>query len=78
MCIHKSIKGGKTDFAYIPVRLNIRRISFQYLEQGVVDGTECVADLGSKQAHYSDNNDGDECENDRILDKALALFFGCK
>ena len=46
--------------------------------QGVVDGAECVADLGSEQAHNSNNNDGDEGENDRVLDKALTFFFRCK
>ena len=52
---------------------------FEQLDgQGVVDGAECVADLGSEQTHNSDNNDGDESENDRIFDEALAFFFRCK
>jgi hypothetical protein len=46
--------------------------------QGVVDGAECVADLGSEQTHNSDNNDGDERKNDRVLDEALTFFLGCK
>ena len=48
------------------------------LRQGVGDGAEGVADLGSKQTHDSTNNDGDECKNDRVLDEALTFFFGCK
>ena len=46
--------------------------------QRVVDGAESVADLGSEQAHNSNNNDGDESENDRVLDEALTFFLGCK
>lgn len=48
------------------------------LRQGVVDGAECVADLGSEQAHNSDDDDSDEGEDDRIFDEALAFFFRCK
>jgi hypothetical protein len=44
--------------------------------QGVVDGAESVADLGSEQAHDSDNNDGHESEDDRVLDEALTFFLG--
>ena len=43
---------------------------------GVVDGTEGVADLGSEQTHDSNYNDGDERENDRVLDEALTFFLG--
>jgi len=48
------------------------------LRQGTVDGAECVADCGSQQAHNSDHNDGDEREDNRILDEPLAFFLGCK
>ena len=48
------------------------------LRQGVGDGAEGVADLGSEQGHDGNHNDGDESENDRVLDEALAFFFGCK
>jgi len=48
------------------------------LRQGAGDGAECVADLGSQQAHHSNHDDGDESENDRVLDEALAFFFRCK
>ena len=46
--------------------------------QGVVDGAECVADLGAEQAHYSNNDDGNERKNDSVLDEALAFFFRCE
>ena len=48
------------------------------LRQGAVDGAKCVADLGTKQAHDSNHHDGDERENNRVLDEALAFFLGCK
>ena len=48
------------------------------LRQGVVDGAEGIADLGSKQGHDGNDNDSDESENDRVLDEALAFFFRCK
>jgi len=48
------------------------------LWQGFTDGAECVADLGSEQAHDSNDNDGDERENNCILDEPLAFFLGCK
>jgi hypothetical protein len=46
--------------------------------QGGVDGAEGIADLGSKQTHDSNYDDGDESEDDRVLDEALAFFFRCK
>ena len=49
-----------------------------WLRQGAGDGAECVADFGSKQTHDSNYDDGDERKNDRVLDEALAFFFGCK
>jgi hypothetical protein len=48
------------------------------LRQGVTDGAERVADLGSQDAHDGDDDDGDEREDDRILDETLTLLFGCK
>ena len=48
------------------------------LRQGVGDGAECVADLGSQQAHNSNYDNRDESENDRVLDEPLAFFFRCK
>ena len=44
--------------------------------QGVVDRAESVADLGSEQAHDSDDNDGDQSENDRVLNQTLTFFLG--
>ena len=52
--------------------------SQELVRQGVADGAEGVADLGSEQAHDSDHDDGDESKNDRVLNEALAFFFGCK
>ena len=48
------------------------------LRQGAGDGAEGVADLGSKQTHDSNYDDGDERKDDRVLDEPLAFFFGCK
>jgi hypothetical protein len=48
------------------------------LEQGVVDGTESVTDLGSEQAHDRDHDDGDESENDGVLNQTLTFFFRCE
>jgi hypothetical protein len=44
--------------------------------QLAVDVAECVADPWTEQSHNSNHNDGDECENDRILDETLTFFFG--
>ena len=60
----------KTDWAFFALTSGLR--------QGAADGTECVADLGSEQAHDRDDNDGDECENNGILDEPLAFFLRCK
>ena len=45
------------------------------LRQRAVDGAERVADLGSEQAHDRDHDDGDEGENDRILNQTLTFFL---
>ena len=46
------------------------------LQQGVVDGAEGIADLGSEQAHDRDHHDGDEREDDGVLDETLTFFLG--
>jgi hypothetical protein len=48
------------------------------LRQGAIDGAKRVADLGTKQTHDSNHHDSDEREDNRVLDEALAFFFGCK
>ena len=48
------------------------------LRQGAGDGAECVADLGTEQTHDSNHHDGDEGENDRVLDETLAFFLWCE
>ena len=48
------------------------------VRQGAGDGAEGIADLGSEQTHNSNHNDGDESEDNRVLDEALAFFFRCK
>ena len=48
------------------------------LRQRAVDRAEGVPDLGTENTHNGDHNDGDERENNRILDKPLASFFGSK
>lgn len=49
-----------------------------WLRQGAGDGAEGVTDLGSKQTHDSNDDNGDERKDDRVLDEALAFFFRCK
>ena len=46
------------------------------LRQGAADGAERVTDLGSQQTHHSDDDDGDEREDNRILDEPLTFFLG--
>ncbi len=48
------------------------------LRQGAADGAEGIADSGSQETHDSNHDDSDEGEDDRILNEALAFFFGCK
>ena len=48
----------------------------EILQKGAVDGAEGVADLGSEQAHDGDHNDGNEGENDRVLNQTLTFFLG--
>ncbi len=48
----------------------------EILQQGGVDGAEGVADLGSEQAHDCNDDDGDERENDRVLNQTLTFFLG--
>jgi hypothetical protein len=43
---------------------------------GTADSAECVADLGSKQAHNSDHNQRDHGENYRVFNQALAFLLG--
>ncbi len=50
----------------------------EILQEGSVDGAEGIADLGSEQAHDRDHNDGDESENDGVLDETLSFFLGGK
>ena len=44
--------------------------------QGVADAVEGVIDLLAKGGHNSNYDDGDESENDRVLNETLAFFFG--
>ena len=42
------------------------------------DAVEGVVNLPAEGRHDSNHNDGDQSKNDRVLDEALAFFFGCK
>jgi hypothetical protein len=44
----------------------------------IINTTERITDFRSKQAEHSNYDDGDERQNDRILDETLAQFLGCK
>jgi hypothetical protein len=48
----------------------------QLAGQSAVDVAEGVADAGSEQAHNGNHDDGDESEDDRILNQTLTFFFG--
>jgi len=45
--------------------------------QGAGDGTKGITDLGSEQAHDGDHHDGDQREDDCVLNQTLTFFFGC-
>ena len=45
--------------------------------QGVADALEGVVDLLAEGGHHCDHDDGDEGDNNRILNQALALLLGC-
>jgi hypothetical protein len=44
--------------------------------QGIADAVEGVVDLLAEGGHNSDHDNGDESENDRVLNETLAFFFG--
>ena len=46
------------------------------VRQTTVNGTESISNFGSEQAHDCDHNDGDEREDDGILDQTLTFFLG--
>ncbi len=39
------------------------------------DCAECIADLGSKQTHNSNDDNSNEGENNRVLNQTLTFFF---
>jgi hypothetical protein len=67
---HRQTKAQSHDWAFVALTSGLR--------QGAVDGAEGIADLGSQQSHDSDHDDGDEREDDRVLDEPLAFFFRSK
>ena len=44
--------------------------------QGVADAVEGVVDLLAEGAHNGNHDDGDERENDRVLNQTLTFFLG--
>ena len=44
--------------------------------QGVADAVEGVVDLLAEGAHNCNYDDGDESENDRVLNETLTFFLG--
>jgi len=44
--------------------------------QGRADAVEGVVNLLAKRGHDCNHNDGDERENDRVLNETLTFFFG--
>jgi len=84
--VQTGFEGSKTSHQFEnPIFLTTKALSFDRafvlwnnfaLGQGVVDGTERVVDLLAESGHNDDHDDGDECENDRVLNETLAFFFG--
>ena len=64
LCVYKK--------PHLSMRLFVARGS----RYGTADSAECVADLGSKQAHNSDHNQRDKGENYRVFNQALAFLLG--
>jgi hypothetical protein len=52
------------------------RLSLKLHGQGVADAVEGVVNLLAEGGHNSDYDDGDESENDRVLNETLTFFFG--
>ena len=46
--------------------------------QGIADAVEGVVNLLAEGGHHSDYDNGDERENDRVLNETLAFFFRSK
>ena len=46
--------------------------------QGVADFAHGVVDLLAERGHHSNHDDGDERENDRVLNQTLTFFLGCE
>ena len=44
--------------------------------QGVANAVEGVVNLLAEGGHNSDYDNGDESENDRVLNETLTFFFG--
>jgi hypothetical protein len=44
--------------------------------QGVTNAVEGIVNLLAEGGHNGDYNDGDESENDRVLNETLTFFFG--
>ena len=44
--------------------------------KGVTDLAHGVVDLLTERGHHRDHDDGNERENDRVLNQTLTFFFG--
>ena len=44
--------------------------------QGIANAVKGVVNLLAERSHDSNHDNGDERENDRILNEPLAFFFG--
>ena len=44
--------------------------------EGIADRAHGVVDFIAERGHHSNHNDGDERENDRVLNKPLSFFLG--
>ena len=69
--ISKKIQALST---YSLVRVPILRSAWHEIAYG----TEGVVDLLAERGHDSNYDDGDERENDRVLNQTLTFFLGCE
>ena len=52
------------------------KLILQLAGQGVADRAHGVVDLLAERGHHCNHDDGDERENDRVLNQTLTFFLG--
>ena len=70
------IVNKKDTLSYDKVSFLLLSANLKLHTQGVADAIEGVVNLLAERGHNSDYDDGDESENDRVLNETLTFFFG--